>query len=84
MEGKTVEFLQANWLWILLGLGVVLFFFRRGGMGCGMGEHGSHGGASSETPASGPAHGSRNGHGDGKSPEREAETAAPRSRRGCC
>ncbi len=32
-----MEFLQANWVWILLGLGVVWFLFGRGGMGCGMG-----------------------------------------------
>jgi len=36
------EFLQANWLWIVLGIGLVWFLFRRGG--CGMGGHsrGSH------------------------------------------
>lgn len=33
--GRMVEFLQANWPWLLLGI-VVLWFFSRGGMG-GMG-----------------------------------------------
>lgn len=81
-----MEFLRANWLWILLGLGAVwVLFFRRGGMECGMSEHGSHGSrASSETRASTPARGSHDGHGAAESPEREAETAAPGSRRGCC
>ena len=70
-EERAMEFLRANWLWILLGLGVVwVLFFRRGGMGCGMSEHGSRG--------------SHDGHGAAESPEREAETAAPRGRRGCC
>lgn len=32
-----VEFLQANWPWLLLGIVVLWFFSRRGmgGMGCG-------------------------------------------------
>lgn len=34
------EFLQANWLWLLLGIGLLWFLFRRGG--CGMSGHGSH------------------------------------------
>ena len=33
-----MEFLQANWFWILLGGGALWFLFRRGGMGCGMGN----------------------------------------------
>jgi hypothetical protein len=33
-----MEFLQANWFWILLGVGAVWFLFRRGGMGCGMAD----------------------------------------------
>ena len=35
-----MEWIQGNWLWLLLGLGVVWFLFRGGG--CGMGGHGSH------------------------------------------
>lgn len=41
-----IEFLSANWLWILL---VVAFMaMHRSGMGCGMGHggHGGHGGHS--------------------------------------
>ncbi|HLF94678.1 MAG TPA: hypothetical protein VJB14_14535 [Planctomycetota bacterium] len=30
-----MEWIQGNWLWLLLGLGVVWFLFRGGG--CGMG-----------------------------------------------
>jgi len=76
-----MEFLQANWLWILLGLGVVWFLFRRGGMGCGMGEHGAHGSrpASDVRGKTGP----HDGHGVAESPEREADAAAPRRRHGC-
>ncbi len=82
-----MEFLQANWLWILLGLGVVwVLFFRRGGMGCGMGEHGSHGSRTSiDARGATQAHGVHNGHGSGESPEgADAEAAAPRRRGGCC
>jgi hypothetical protein len=77
-------FLQGNWLWLLLGLGAVWLFFRRGGMGCGMrghGSHGSHGSQESEdAQGSGDSHASHNGN---ESQKRQAETAAPRRRRGC-
>jgi hypothetical protein len=33
------ELLENNWLWILLGIGVLWFLFRVSGMGCGMGGH---------------------------------------------
>ena len=32
-----MEFLQENWIWLLLGLGAVWFLLGRGRMGCGMG-----------------------------------------------
>jgi hypothetical protein len=35
-----IELLQANWLWILLGIGLLWFLFSR--RGHGMGGHGSH------------------------------------------
>ena len=82
-----MEFLQANWVWLLLGLGAVWFLFRRGGMGCGMGEHESRG--SRVTPASKETHESehapvfRNDPKRGESEEREAGTATPRRHRGC-
>ena len=77
-----MEFLQANWLWILLGIGAVWFMFRRGGMGCGggQGSHGSHG--SSETRQMS-AQGSHDGHGGDEAPARKLETASPRAHRGC-
>lgn len=77
-----MEFLQANWLWILLGVGVVWLLFRRGGMGCGMAEHGGHGSRASSDVRG--ATGSHDGHGAAESPERETEAAAPRRPRGCC
>ncbi len=77
-----MEFLRENWVWILLGLGVMWLLVRRTGMGCGMAEHGFH--ASSEPRASMSVRGSHDGHEAGGAPGREGETAAPRSRRGCC
>jgi hypothetical protein len=79
-----MEFLQANWFWILLGVGAVWFLFRRGGMGCGMGGHGSHESRTSrETRDTPPAHGSHDGHPAEESPAREVETVPPRRHRGC-
>lgn len=87
-----MEFLQANWFWILLGAGAVWFLFRRGGMGCGMGGHSSHDSRTSrsmgDTP---PARESHDGHRSEKSPARpneesparEVETAPARRHRGC-
>jgi hypothetical protein len=79
-----MEFLRANWFWILLGVGAVWFLFRRGGMGCGMGGHGSHDSRTSRDMRDAPpAQGSHDGHGSEKSPAREAETVPPRGHRGC-
>ena len=79
-----MEFLQANWFWILLGVGAVWFLFRRGGMGCGMGGHGSHDSRTAQdmrdTP---PARGSHDGHRSEESAAREVETASARRHRGC-
>ncbi len=38
-----IAWLQVNWLWLLLGVGLLWFFARRGGC-CGMGghNHGAH------------------------------------------
>lgn len=36
------DWITANLIWILLGIGVSWLVFRRGGMGCGMGGHGGH------------------------------------------
>jgi hypothetical protein len=38
------EFIQANWLWFLVGGSFLLMFRLHGAGGCGMG-HGSHGGS---------------------------------------
>jgi hypothetical protein len=45
-----VAWLQVNWLWILLGVGLLWFVARRGGC-CGMGGH---------------THGTHEGHGGQK------------------
>lgn len=71
-----MEFLQANWLWLLISIGVVWFLFRRGGhgMGCGMGGH-SHGSEEKQDPA-------HAGHQVGGQPKSTQETT--RRRGGCC
>lgn len=77
-----MEWLVANWVWILIGLGAVWFFLRRGGMGCGMGGHGSHdarGSRPSERVSLPP-----DGHaGDERSEEDKMATGARRRHRGC-
>ena len=82
-----MEYLQANWIWLLLGLGVVWFLFRRGGMGCGMGGHESHGShdSSESKNSQEPTHSqtSHNGHGRSEPEKREATTTTPRRRHGC-
>jgi len=37
------DWIGANWIWLVLAIGVVWFLFGRVGMGCGMGRHGGHG-----------------------------------------
>ena len=71
------DWIGANWIWLLLGIGLVWFLFRRGGMGCGMGEH-SHGSEPSRTGEADPhaGHGAQTGA--------TTEAAAPRRRGGCC
>jgi len=41
-----MDWLLQNWLWVLLALGAVWMFSRRGLAGYGMGGHGGHGGPS--------------------------------------
>ncbi len=71
-----VEFLQANWLWVLLGVIAVWFLFGRGhrGMGCGMGGS-SHSSTSD--------HDSHSGH-DSGGEEKSKGTASRQRRGGCC
>ena len=66
-----LEFLQANWIWLLVGAGVLWFLFRQGG-------HGSHGSESTRrTTASDDG---QAGHGE----EQSARSTTRRSGRGCC
>ena len=82
------EWITANWIWLLLGLGVLLLVFRRGvsGMGCGMGDHGGHGRSdSSRNELTTSADKSRDAHQHHGSPERtEPSGRAARRRGGCC
>jgi hypothetical protein len=81
-----MEWLAANWLWVVLGFGAALLFFR-GGMACGMGQHGSHGAHESHRPKS--ADSTQNGHTtNGQATEEGRETeetgsGARRRHRGC-
>lgn len=76
-----IEFLTANWLWILLGIGVLWFLFRGHGMGCGMSGH-SHGSEPSRKDEADP----HAGHvaGAGTAHEHGAPASAPPRRRGGC
>lgn len=81
-----MEFLQANWIWLLLVLGAVWFFMRRGGLGCGMGGHESHGSRDTSEPnaarqQAGAPPNRHGGHGDPQ--KRETETARARRHHGC-
>lgn len=72
-----LEFLQANWFWLLLGAGAIWILFRGGG--CGMSGYSSRGSESSRTKA---------GNGDeeqGEHVEEEPrERPARRAGHGCC
>ena len=72
------EFLGNNWLWILLGIGVVWFMFGRGGMRCGMGGH-SHGSDTGEKSSR-----ARETTGSGATHDHGAGASAPPRRHGCC
>lgn len=71
-----MDFLQANWPWLLIGIGAVWFLFaRRGyGMGCGMGGH-SHAPEEKEDPK-------HAGHQAGGEPEPTQKVT--RRHGGCC
>lgn len=81
-----MEWLQANWLWVLLAVGVGWFLFRGGS--CGMGGHGSHraGAARDEGRSLRATHdghdspAAHNGHGD---EEQRLATRGQRGHRGC-
>lgn len=80
------DWIGANWIWILLGIGVLWFMFRRGGMGCGMGGHGTHDHSEpseKEFPPGGAASSVDHEHeADVKEPA--AATHRPRRHGGCC
>ena len=81
-----MEWLQANWLWLLLGLGVVWFLFRGGG--CGMGGHGSHRASGARDEGQSPrathdGHDSSAAHNGHSDEEQRLATRGQRGHRGC-
>ena len=79
-----MEFLQTNWVWILLALGAAWLLFGRGGMGCGTGGHGSHRArGSANTNEVDRPEGSHEGHGSERSTDQPVGAGAPRRHLGC-
>ncbi len=72
------EWITANWIWLLLALGVGWFLLRRGGAGCGMGGHGRH-----HEPAPGAKELER-GDDHAHLPKPAGSTGGSRCHRGCC
>ena len=72
-----VEFLQANWVWLLVGAGVIWFFFRQGGWSMG-----SHGSRESDSPQNTMMKSDDEHASHGK--EQSVPSTARRSRHGCC
>jgi hypothetical protein len=78
------DWIGANWIWLLLGIGLMGFFFRRGGMGCGMGGHGGQGGSEPAEKALPPSESDSHA---GDEVEVKQPVAAPRGAHrhgGCC
>jgi hypothetical protein len=75
------DWIGANWISLLLGIGLVWFLFRRGGMGCGMGGH-SHGSEPAREDEADP-HGEHAAQ-TGASHEQGGGAAGAPRRHGCC
>ena len=79
-----MEFLQANWFWIVLGLGAVWLLFARGGMGCGTGDHRSRGSRTSSETGHGPTDdGARGGPPATTDVKREPQATGAHRHGGC-
>jgi hypothetical protein len=74
-----MEFLQTNWVWVLLVAGVLWLLFR-GGLGCGMGR--SHDRARRDRDVASREPGARRGGSRDEAPG-NAEHAGHRGHRGC-
>lgn len=74
-----MEFLQANWVWLLLVAGALWLLFR-GGLGCGMGRR--HDRAHRDRDVESREPGAR-GRGPREGGPGEVERAGHRSHRGC-
>lgn len=74
-----MEFLQANWVWLLLVAGALLLLFR-GGLGCGMGRR--HDRAHRDRDIESREPGARSGGPRAEAPG-DAEHAGHRGHRGC-
>ncbi len=80
------DWIGANWIWLLLGIGVIVFFVRRGGMGCGMAghSHDAQDAADGQLPPSAAGGGTEPGRQAGQhGPHADAAAQRPR-RHGCC
>jgi YHS domain-containing protein len=70
-----MNWLSQNWYWVLLAIGVAVYFLR-GGLGRhagGHGGHGRHGGGPGGLLGGGMGHGDGRAHGGGQSPHRDEE-----------
>ena len=82
-----MDFLSANWVWLLLGLAVVWMLVSRRGRGCAFG--GSQSGRSTDTKVSAGDsesrhdHGAVNGNANPEPRPRVSEGVAHSRRRGC-
>ncbi|HSB78813.1 MAG TPA: hypothetical protein VLM91_08500 [Candidatus Methylomirabilis sp.] len=78
------DWIGATWIWLVLGVGLVWFLVRSGGMGCGMGGHGGQGGRESAGKAEPP--GGTDSSADYEKQRQEPAGAAHGAHRhgGCC
>jgi hypothetical protein len=76
------DWIGANWIWLVAGIGALWFVLRRGNMGCGMDGH-SHG---SEPSREGQddSHAGHAGETGATHDQAAGASAAPRRRHGCC
>jgi hypothetical protein len=75
------EWLSANWIWILLALGVGWFLLRRGGACCGMGGYAHR---YRHDPAPGAEELDRGDHEEPSMTTKAGAAGGSRHRGGCC
>lgn len=77
------DWIGANWIWLLIGIGVLWFFFRRGGMGCCSGGHAHNSGFAGKGKADEHAGNAAQEQEGGATHEHGGNPSRPR-RHGCC